>query len=60
MTYFESVGVEYQYSSTTIQEADKAFQKSCDKCSAGGKRILCDKCAIAAAHDNIKRIFIRS
>ena len=53
MTYFESVGVDYQYSATNIFEAKREFQKSCAKCSMKGKRISCNKCAIAEAHHNV-------
>ena len=59
MTYFEAVGVDYQYSAHNIYEANKAFEKSCTKCSVQGKHISCDRCAIAAAHDSISFILKR-
>jgi hypothetical protein len=59
MTYFEAVGVDYQYSAKNIDEAKRKFEKSCYKCSTQGKCITCDRCAIANAYYNIIGIFRR-
>lgn len=59
MTYFEAVGVDYQYSATNIYEAKKALTKSCDKCTTTGKHITCDRCAIANVHNDIINILRR-
>ena len=56
MTYFEAVGVDYQYSATNINYAKRQMDKSCNKCSTQGKYISCDRCAIATAHSNILMI----
>lgn len=53
MTYFETVGVDYQYNARTINEATKNFEKSCTMCSTQGKHIVCDRCAIANVHHNL-------
>ncbi len=53
MTYFEAVGVDYQFSATNLFEAKRHFEKSCAKCSAQGKHIPCNQCAIAEAHRNV-------
>ena len=53
MTYFEAVGVDYQYGATNYLRAKKAFEKSCDICGKTGKHISCDQCAIASAHKDI-------
>ena len=53
MTYFESVGVNYQYSATNITKAKKAFEKSCEICAKTGKHINCSQCAIASTHKDI-------
>ena len=53
MTYFETVGVDYQYSAKTMRQAKRAFAISCDKCATTGKHIECAKCAIANVHNNI-------
>lgn len=53
MTYFESVGVDCQYSATNIKKANRSFKKSCDICARTGKHIDCDHCAIAYAHENV-------
>lgn len=49
MTYFETIGVDYQYN---IPEATSAFKKSC----ATGKHISCDRCAISNVHNSILSI----
>ena len=59
MTYFEAVGVNYQYSATNIFEAKKEFQKSCEKCITQGKHVSCDNCAIAEAYYNVIHFIIR-
>ena len=53
MTYFEAVGVNYQYSATNVFKAKRNFAKSCAKCSTQGKHIACEQCAIAEAHYNV-------
>ena len=59
MTYFESIGVGYQYGATNIFSAQKAMAKSCDKCIKSGKHIECDRCAIANAHHDVINILIK-
>lgn len=51
MTYYESIGVDYQYNANNIHEAKKAFEKSCDICAKTGKHINCDNCNIAFVHN---------
>lgn len=53
MTYFEAVGVDYQYNANNTYEANKAFHRSCNKCVTQGKHIDCDRCAIAVVHNNM-------
>lgn len=53
MTYFETLGVERQYSAANIKIAKKALATSCDICTKTGKHIQCDKCAIASVHNDI-------
>lgn len=53
MSYFEAIGVDYQYNATSVLDADYQFQKSCDICCTTGKHLDCGKCHIASAHDNI-------
>ena len=57
MTKFEQIGVNYQYSANDTQEAQKAFEHSCDCCCAKGMRIECDRCAIAVAHHLVVAAF---
>ena len=56
MSYFETLGVGYQYNATSPFEADEAFKKSCNICCNTGRRISCDKCAISNAHTYISNI----
>jgi hypothetical protein len=53
MTYFESIGVDRQYSADSIDKANKAFANSCNYCCTQGKQINCDQCAIASVHSLI-------
>ena len=51
MTKFEQIGVNYQYSANSVEEAGRSFRYSCRCCCERGMRIECDRCAIAVAHD---------
>lgn len=51
MTKFEQVGVNYQYSAGTKEQANRSFAYSCNCCCNRGMRIDCDRCAIAVAHN---------
>ena len=53
MSTFESRGVERQYESQSIKQAIRSFKKSCERCCYTGKRIDCDRCAIANVHNDI-------
>ena len=57
MNKFEQVGVEYQYSAVTKEQAIRSFRYSCRCCSTKGMRLDCDRCAIACTHDMIVAIF---
>lgn len=52
MTRFENLGVNYQYSSLTVEEADRNFKFSCDCCVRNTRCSYnrCDRCAISVAH----------
>lgn len=58
MTAFESIGVGYQYSAKNKKEAKRNLQKSCTSCATKGKRIVCERCAIAAAHKDVVTIIL--
>lgn len=53
MTGFEAKGCELQMGSQTVQQAVKNFEISCKICCNRGICISCDRCAIAATHENI-------
>lgn len=59
MTYFESIGIDYQYSATNFMSAKKAMSISCHKCATTGKNIVCDRCAIANAHNDVINLLIK-
>lgn len=58
MSIFEERGVERQYGAMTVKAAKKAFEFSCNRCSATGKRNNCNGCAIADAHNNVIRFVL--
>lgn len=47
---FQTRGVQYQYSSKTIEQADHNFKVSCDCCIREGKNLQCSECKIEVAH----------
>ncbi|MBR0126733.1 MAG: hypothetical protein IJL99_00570 [Firmicutes bacterium] len=53
MTSFEEVGIDRQIASRSISEANRNFDHSCTLCCTSGKRILCDRCGISHAHDDV-------
>lgn len=57
MTKFEQIGVNYQYETNNIKEANKAFQHSCDCCCNKGMHLDCDRCAIAFTHSLVVAYF---
>lgn len=57
MTKFEQVGINRQYDSSNIYEANKAFAHSCDCCCAKGIHITCDKCNISYVHNLVTAYF---
>lgn len=57
MTKFEQVGVNYQYSANSAEQAQKSFQYSCNCCCNKGMRIDCDRCAIAHVHNLVMACF---
>lgn len=57
MTKFETIGVQYQRESCSKEESDYNFKNSCRCCTSRGMQINCNKCAIAAAHDQTIALF---
>ena len=53
MTRFEEAGIDRQKASRSVSEANRNFDHSCTLCCTTGKRILCDRCGISHAHDNV-------
>ena len=52
MSKFEQDGADIQREARSIRQAIRAFKYSWNKCCYTGKHILCEKCAIAAAHND--------
>ena len=53
MTRFEEIGIDRQKASRSVSEANRNFDHSCTLCCTTGKRILCDRCGISHAHDDV-------
>lgn len=51
MTKFEQIGINYQNSADTKEQANRSFHYSCECCCTRGLHIECDRCAIAVAHN---------
>ena len=58
MTRFEERGINRQYGSRSIREAQRAFERSCELCATQGKFISCDKCAIAYINQLVTEMFV--
>lgn len=58
MTKFETVGINYQYSATSVEEATKMFSNSCNCCTHSPRCLFmdCDHCAIRQTHEQIVAI----
>ena len=50
---FEEIGIERQYASQTITEANKHYEKSCYICIMHGIHMECRNCHINGAHDTV-------
>lgn len=57
MTKFEQIGINYQYDAASANDAQKAFQKSCNCCCNKGIKLDCDKCSIAYVHNLVMAYF---
>ena len=57
MTKFEQVGINLQYAASTIEQANKNFEYSCNCCCNKGMRIDCDRCAISSVHNLVVAYF---
>lgn len=57
MTKFETIGVNRQYDAASIEEANKAFSRSCDCCCNKGIHLDCEKCSIAYVHSMVVAYF---
>lgn len=53
MIGFERKGCELQMACETVHQAIKTFEYSCNVCCTRGVRLTCERCAIAATHENV-------
>lgn len=47
---FEEVGISRQYDAGTIEDARKAFRRSCECCCERNMPMRCETCSIAYVH----------
>ena len=57
MSKFEEIGVEKQYASTSIRQANFHYEKSCYLCSIHGRNIKCTHYHIEGAHAEVIKFF---
>lgn len=57
MTKFEKIGVNYQFDANNIEEANKAFERSCNACCHMGRHAKCKQCAIDCTHKMVVAYF---
>ena len=57
MTKFEQVGINFQQTSRTKEEAMQRFEHSCNICCYRGMHIDCDKCGIAVCNKMVIATF---
>ena len=57
MTKFEQVGINYQYSANSKEDAGRNFRYSCRCCCERGMHIDCDRCGIAVVHNLVIAAF---
>lgn len=59
MSNFEFIGVRLQANARSKSDAVSRFDYSCTRCCVTGKRIDCDRCAIAQKHSLVVEAFDR-
>lgn len=57
MSKFLEIGVNKQYSSISIRQAEYFYNQSCNLCITHGFRVLCKNCPIACANANVIQMF---
>lgn len=57
MTTFEQIGINYQYSALSLEQAQRSFEHSCKCCINKGRNTPCDRCAIEQVHTMVCAIF---
>lgn len=50
MSRFEEIGASFQQNSCSIEQANRRFERTCDKCCTLGLRIDCESCGVAHAN----------
>jgi len=59
MSKFEEIGVEKQYASNSIRQANFHYEQSCYLCVTRGRHIECKHCHIEGAHAEVIETFNR-
>lgn len=57
MNFFEEIGIAKQYDSTSISQAIRNFNHSCELCICRGRNVMCSNCHIRGAHETVVSIF---
>jgi hypothetical protein len=57
MSKFLEIGVNKQYSATSIRQAEYFYNQSCYLCITRGRQARCENCPIACANANVIQIF---
>lgn len=47
---FQTIGINRQYDADSVEDAVRAFKRSCECCCRRGVHLSCDRCGIAFAH----------
>lgn len=60
MSRFEEIGASFQQNSCSIEQANRRFEQTCNKCCMLGLRIDCEACGVAYANkhfiETVKRV----
>ena len=54
---FQEIGVNRQYGATSMADANRQFERSCECCCNKGVQLDCDRCDIAFVHSLVVAIF---
>ena len=56
MSVFEEIGIDMQHRSTSINQAIRNFNHSCELCTRRGRNVMCSNCHIRGAYETVVSI----